>query len=470
MIEKRDHYIAVKIFLTVFLISAFFFKPNLEVTRFELLTKSLAHHGTTCIDKIQQESGIQALDFLIFDGRTYIEPFPGLSFIALASYLPYLVFLRPKLIQELSLNADTEFKVSQFVMALSTVILFTALLIGIFFLMLRHSGCPRKKAVIFSVLLYFGSPFIFYSLNITNGQDVLQASLLFISFAFISMSKMRGYKLVFASGLLCGLSIFVNGISVFLSPLFFLLLFLAKSWKKFVFWSGGAFIGSLPLFIYNKISFGNLLIYSYKAKYAAALVIDLPGAFNVARILLFSPAVGLLFFFPFIIMMAAIAKKDSTNQVSRFIFFTTLFYIACLCVSVRSINRAIGFGDMWYLNQGGGGPRYLLPIIPLFLYALAICSLNMKKWQKVIAAALMFICVIINMPGLFWTGGQPVFYNNLLIFCKNGFHSYMIDLMGDIFKAAGFRVDSLSLFAPLAVLILFLVWLWAEDRWLRQSF
>ena len=82
----------------------------------------------------------------------------------------------------------------------------------------------------------------------------------------------------------------------------------------------------------------------------------------------------------------------------------------------------------------------------------------------------MFICVIINMPGLFWTGGQPIFYNNLLIFCKNGFHGYMIDLVRDIFKTAGFRVDSLSLFAPLAVLILFLVWLWVEDRWLRQSF
>ena len=308
MIEKRDRYIAVKIFLTVFLISAFFFKPNLEFTRFELLTKSLAHHGTTWIDKIQQESGIHALDFFIFDGRTYIEPFPGLSFIALASYLPYSVFLRPRLIQEFSLNAATEFKVSQFVMALSTVILFTALLIGVFFLMLRHSGCRRKKGNYFSVLLYFGSPFVFYSLNITNGQDVLQASLLFISFAFISMSKMRDYRLVLPV-VYCAGYLFLLMEYLYFYCLYFLPFIFNKKLEEFCFWNGGALISSLPLFIYNKISFGDLLIYSYKAKYAATLVIDFPGAFNVARILLFSPMVGLLFFFPFVIMIVAMAKK-----------------------------------------------------------------------------------------------------------------------------------------------------------------
>ena len=115
--------------------------------------------------------------------------------------MPYSVFLRPTLIRGFSLSTATEFKVSQFVMALSTVILFTALLIGIFFLMLRHSGCARKKAIIFSALLYFGSPFIFYSLNITNGQDILHSSLLFISFALISLSKPRDY-VSFFGGLL----------------------------------------------------------------------------------------------------------------------------------------------------------------------------------------------------------------------------------------------------------------------------
>ncbi|MDO8748967.1 MAG: hypothetical protein Q7J72_07650 [Candidatus Omnitrophota bacterium] len=469
MTEKRDHYIAVKIFLTVFLISAFFFKPNLEVPRFELLTKSLAHHGTTCIDKIQQESGIHALDFFILDGRTYIEPFPGLSFIALTSYLPYSVFLRPKLIQKFSLPAATEFKVSQFMMALSTVILFTALLIGVFFLMLRHSGCTRKKAIIFSALLYFGSPFIFYSLNITNGQDILQASLLFISFAFISMSKPRDYKLVFVSGLLCGLSIFVNGVSVFLLPLFFCLLFLTKSWKNFVFWSGGALIGLLPLFIYNKISFGNLLMYSYKAKYAAAMAIDLPGAFNVARILLFSPMVGLLFFSPFVIIAVVMFKKVLSGRINKIILFAVLFYIIGLSVSVGSLCKALGLGNAWYFNQAGGGPRYLLPVIPFIFYIISTCEFN-PRFSKGLASVLAFISTLINLPGLFWTGGASVVYNNLVIFCKNGFHSYMIDLASDIFKAAGLRVEGLSLFAPLAVLILFLLWLWAGDRWLRQSF
>lgn len=468
MIEKRDQYIAAKIFLTVFLISAFFFKPNLEVARFELLTKSLAHHGTTWIDKIQQESGIHALDFFVLNGRTYIEPFPGLSFMALASYLPYSVFLQPRLIRTLSLNAAAEFKVSQFVMGLSTVILFTALLIAIFFILLRHTGCARKKAVILSVLLYFGSPFLFYSLNITNGQDILQAALLFISFVAISMGK--DFRLVFISGLLLGLAIFVNGVSVFLMPLFLCFLLLSENRKNFIFWITGVAIGSAALFIYNYISFGSLLMYSYKAKYAASLALDLPWTFNVARILLFSPMVGLLFFSPFVIMTAVMSKKILSGRIDKIILFSVLFYIIGLSISVGSLCKAIGFSNTWYLNQGGGGPRYLLPVIPFVFYIISTGEFNSSRFSKGLASVLAFISALINLPGLFWTGGASVFYNNLVIFCKNGFHSYMIDLANDIFKAAGLRVDGLSLFAPLAVLLLFLIWLWAGDRWLRRSF
>ncbi|MDP3731656.1 MAG: hypothetical protein Q8R31_01310, partial [Candidatus Omnitrophota bacterium] len=134
----EDRRIAIKIFLTVFLISSLFFKPTLSYVRFEFLTKALTHYGTTWVERSIQASGTQCIDSVrLNNGHTYIVPTPGLSFVALASYLPYAVFLQSRLIRLFSLDPLLELKLSQFIIALSTVTLFTALLIAIFFLSLR---------------------------------------------------------------------------------------------------------------------------------------------------------------------------------------------------------------------------------------------------------------------------------------------------------------------------------------------
>ncbi len=119
---RIDRQIAIKIFLTVFLISGLFFKPDLYFVRFEFLTKALTHCGRVWIENTQQLSGIQCVDSVkLNDGHTYLVPTPGLSFIGLASYVPYVVFLQSKLIRFFSLSPALEFKLSQFIMALSTV-------------------------------------------------------------------------------------------------------------------------------------------------------------------------------------------------------------------------------------------------------------------------------------------------------------------------------------------------------------
>jgi hypothetical protein len=293
----EDKQIALKIFLTVFLISALFFKPDLTFARFELLTKAMAHYGTTSIEKIENQTGIKCIDSLALNGHRYIEPTPGLSFFALVSYLPYSFFLQSKLIQAFSLNLALELKIAQFVMALSTVILFTSLLIMIFFLSLLSLGCTQKKAVIFSFLLYFGTPFIFYSSNLTNGQDILQAAMLFAAFFAIQKNKTQNIRIFFLSGLLCGLAVFVNVTSLFFLPLFFLII-LSSKWRQDLFpWISGVFIGFIALLIYNQASFGNFVKISYIAKYGIPHSLHLWLSLKIAGELLAGPG-GLLFFFP----------------------------------------------------------------------------------------------------------------------------------------------------------------------------
>lgn len=470
-VSREDWLTAIKIFITVFLISAFFFKPDALLSRFGILSLSLAKHGTTYVEKAQQATEIYDGDFLVSGGHTYIEPSPGLSFAALFSYLPYLSLLEPRLARVYSLDRVIEFKITDFIMALSTVILFVALLAAIFFLCLRKAGCPVKKALAFSLFLYFGTPLSFYSLQINLGQDVLQASVLFAAFLMAQADKAGVYKRIFFSGLLAGMAVFINGTSLFIWPLFILMLISRRNWRLFIAWAAGAFLGVTPFLLYNQVSFGHFLITSYQAKYGSGLFLfDVKGAYDIAKILLVNPSNGLIFFFPFLIALVFLFKKAWASRLNRFILAAVICYTVCLFFSVRPIIVGMGYGKMWYLNQGGGGPRYLLPIIPFILYVLAVSTLNMKKWQKVIAATLMFICVIINTPGLFWTGGQPVFYNNFLIFCKNGFHSYMIDLVRDILTRAGHNVGNLSIFAPLSILGMLIFWIWGGSRRIIRLF
>ena len=469
---KSDGWIAIKIFLTVFLISSLFFKPNptLSLVRFEFLTKALTHYGTTWIDKVKQESGIQCIDSMTLNGHVYIETTPGLSFIGLVSYLPYSAFLQSKLIRFFSLDPTIEFKISQFVIALSTVILFTALLITVFFLSLRRIGCSQKKAIIFSFLLYFGTPVIFYSLDATNGQNILEASILFIAFFIMGISNMKNIGLIFLSGLLCGLAVFVN-VALFFLPLFLSIILLSRRWQNFLIWTIGTILGSMPILIYNQISFGNLLRFSYNAKYGNFISLRLGGYlggyFDIARIFLISPMVGLLFFFPFVIMLILMFKRLWTDLMNKLILFSALLYIGGLCIVSRPLLELSRLGNTWYLNQGGGGPRYLLPIIPFLLYVIASVKFDLN-WKKILASVLIFISVTINAPGLFRSGGQPVFFNNLLLFCKNGFHSYMIDLIRDVLVKGGFNTNGLSIFPLLAILGIFLWWIWVGDRWVKS--
>jgi hypothetical protein len=392
---------------------------------------------------------------------------PGLSFIALASYLPYATFLQSRFIRLFSLDPLLELKLSQFIMAISTVTLFTALLIAIFFISLRKIGCTQKKAIIFSFLLYFGTPVIFYSLNVTNGQNILEAAILFIAFFIMNISKMQRKGLIFLSGLLCGLAVFMNVTSLFFLPFFIFILLLNKRWQNLIPWISGALFGALPLLIYNQISFGNLLKSSQNARYGNFISFHMGYFLNMAKAFLISPGIGLFFFSPFFIMLMLVFRKLWANLVNRFILLFALLYIGCLCVVVPPMYELDQIINRWYPGQGGGGPRYLLPIIPFLLYVIASVKFD-SKWEKNIASMLMFISVIINTPGLFWSGGQAVFFNNLLVFCKNGFHSYMIDLIKDILISGGFNTNSLSVFPLIAILGIFLCWIWVGNQWVRR--
>ena len=464
-LSSDDRRIAVKIFVTIYLISALFFKPSPTFYRFVSLTKSLAHYGTTSIDKVHEGTGLTMRDEVKFGGRTYLAVNPGLSFFALVGYAPYGKFLLPKLKQFSRWDPTLDFVVSQFVMALSTVVFFTALLIALFFLALRQAGCHRMKALILAGLLYLGTPILYYSLSVTNGQNALEMSLLFLAF-FLTRNKAGGAYQIFFSGLLSGLAIFASITAVFLFPLFLWVLWKSKRWLV-VAWLVGVCFGSMPLWIYQFISFGQPFRVSTFVYTSNVPQINLAGIIHAAWNLLVDSRVGLFPFSPFFIALILFFKKIVVEKQNRFILIGVLIYLLGAAACFYEILLFNPVGDRWYALLGGGGCRYLLPVLPFLIYALASVQFH-SSWKGKMISFFMLVSVLINVPALFWSGGEEGVLNHLLLFLKNGFHSYTIDLIKDVLIVMGFNADHFSLPPVALALMLVIWWMWVGERWLRE--
>jgi len=453
----NDLPIALKLFITVFLFSVLFFKPNLSFSRFAHLTKAMIETNKTSIDEIENKYQIFDPDSFEFKGKMFIQPTPGLSVIALSSYVPYHAFIKPKISNVLGQNYILEFKLSQFLMALSTVSFFSALLVAVFFLVLRNEGCPTRKSVLYALVLYFATPVMFYSSFLDTGQNLLETALFFISFYFLRSFDSINIPRAVLSGLFAGLSIFANASIapyLILGPLAILL----TQRANLIPWMVGSILGAAPLLIYNTISFGNPFLVSYVAQ-KVLLKINIAGWLKVASTLLLEPQTGLLFFAPFLALLIPMAHALWRRPINRVLLIASAVFVLGLTVQVYSVIQSLNVGEKWYLNQGGGGPRYLLPIIPFLVYLLALQKLSAV--QKNVLSFLIPASLLINLPGLFCYGGPPFFLNHLVLFLKNGFHSYLIDLIGELLLIAGYNISKLSLWPVMTIAVFSIWWLWS---------
>ncbi len=461
-IAKQELELAGKLFVSVYIISILFFKPDLSYARFVFLTKAIVHHGTTALDAVEIDSGLSTSEKNVFKGQGYLGPSPGLAIFGMATYWPYTVFVQPVLLDSLEISSEQEFRLSQFVMSLSTVAFFASLTVSLFFLWLRVMNIPVKRAVFFSLLLFGGTPVVFYTLNLTNGQNILEMAWLFISYFILRQVQPHKPKWVWLSGFCAGLAVFVNLSAFLMFPLLILVIYTKLDTKIGIWWFVGVVSGCIPLLLYNWLSFGNLLP-SYSLEFNAGIpYLGLSDAWEVTRDFLVSPRIGLIFYCPqflLLVYMLPQVRRLRKHQDFKIILIGCILYLIGISLATQAFRLKNNFGDNWYLIQGGGGPRYLLPIVPFLLGAVA--SMKQRTLTTAsLASILSGLAILINTPGLFWTGGQALFVNNLLLFLKNGYHSYMIDEIQVLLDGLGINVHNFSLFPALTVLVVVLWWLW----------
>lgn len=302
---RKNLLIAAWAFLLPALIVPLYDTPRREVNTNErvriYLTMALAEEGTTVLDRQVERYGLP-LDRAEKDGRIYSDKAPGLSFLAIPSYLVVLLGdrlfgFRPPLF------------LIVYLARVSTVGVLSAL--GVYFLVKLARGLAGGPAALFVGAVYLlGTPALPFSAVFFGHQAA--AGLAVIAFYLLTTASPTRRGRALAAGLLAGLAVTVEYPTLLIAAALALLLLLRRATRPLLPWMlAGLLPAAVVLLIYNRATFGGWLDfgYGYTDHYFRLHGIapaGLSSAFSppsVRRLLrmAFSPYRGLCFFSPVLV-------------------------------------------------------------------------------------------------------------------------------------------------------------------------
>jgi hypothetical protein len=272
---------------------------------------------------------------------------------------------------------------------------FVMMMIGLtglfFFHRLLRVFCPRN-AKLFTCILAFGTPFWWYSRSLY--PDILLCSLLLGSLYFLLVKK--NYVV---PGLLMGFGIMVKLQFLVIVGVFFLFVASNRKWKELSLFSMSVALFAGVQLLQNYLTFGNVFFFGY---ISPALSVTPPKSTDWSflgeilprlKMMLFSPAEGLLTFSPFLVFSVLGVRRLVVRERAKGLFLIGLLAVYFLFHWM---------GPYWYMGGVYYGPRHLVPIIPLLLLPLAYWyDSSSSKMLKSAALVLAFVSVLINLQGVF---------------------------------------------------------------------
>ncbi|MEX0895721.1 MAG: hypothetical protein WDZ94_02160 [Patescibacteria group bacterium] len=289
---------------------------------------------------------------------------------------------------------------------------FAALFITVFYLYLRTFRFSEKKALLLSFVLFICSNLFVYS---KHGF----AHMLFLSFMLVSFYCIRKYGLALHRFwlVLAGMSYGVivlsyNPTYLLLLPGLGLYLIFQYQWQQWQHWRMTvlelvkdcltALAGLLPFagvyFWFNMVRFGGFLSSGYGT--GGIPVPPAPQPFVLFEGLwgiLFSPGKSIFLFSPILLLLIIFWFKFKQQYLPEIVAALSIFV-----VYLYFIASLVGGADFfpWH-GEASFGPRYLLPILPLFLILVALLYKNISHFQKkCVFWPLVTLGIVIQLVGV----------------------------------------------------------------------
>jgi len=230
-------------------------------------------------------------------------------------------------------------------------------------------GTTKKRALLLCTLFGLTS----YSFAFAQSTYEHHFEMLFILMSVYQVLSGKKSRKGLASGLLLSAGLVFRSTTIFAVPA---ILILHKNNSDRLKMFAGLSVGLATVLAYNYYRFGGLSETGYSIAWSLAHRKEL-DFWSVQRVpesllgLLFSPAKGLFFFSP-TILLASMGWRQGFWQNHRRLSYA-IFILSGVYLLVISMNFA------WHGSIWSYGPRYILPILP-FLY-LPIIAIEPKRWM-----------------------------------------------------------------------------------------
>ncbi len=404
--------VEIKIFLSTFVIYLLFLNwvGWAENSLYDL-TRAIVDENRLEIDSFYNNTG----DRLLINGHYYSNKAPGgamLAAIPYAIWKPacYEIFI-PKNTKTAELsglfieewadekiysafNLDFCEKTSMILVTALTSTLMTALTVILVYRISKYATMYKPHRLIIAFAYGFGTLAFHYATKfVVNSTGTFFAFAAFYLLFEMKHRKHTNKKLPALAGILAGFSIVTNYWNVLFTALYAAQIVSLRN-KDFIKIFSLCFLAGIsPLLIYNYIIAENplepLLAHSDTKIWIApsstmGFKFELGNLVYLIPQLLIFPFRGLIFYSPLILLsfigMFYMYKKYKLETIVILITFI-------LFLAVNSLERT------WWAGQSFG-PRYLMPIIPFMIFAVAFAT---KKFGTKIILVFLFISILFNL-------------------------------------------------------------------------
>lgn len=351
-----------------------------------LSARSILERGSLSIDETGYIPGTETYRARLgIDGKLY--PVSGVGWII--SLLPGLAL--GKIFSLLPLATTPQ---ALFIFFASIVMPIAGALLGfLIYASLLRLGVGRAVSIGGSLLCMLTTPIWYYS-STGNWGEILLCLSFFASFYLLQRYRESSevHWLFLSSACLAyAMTIKLYSLILIIPMLFYLWLIMPHSFKKRPFWLVVYLLpfalGVLAVMTTNLLHFGGVFNVGYTVSNQSRSIPPGIGIFG----LLFSPGVGLLFYFPASILAVIGFFKFSRQHRAEAVF-----------IVVSLIAFLVFFGRLWYWSGDPGyGPRYVMPLIPLLILPLSHLLDRLRRVPRTIWLSIFAtLGILVTLPGL----------------------------------------------------------------------